>query len=453
MKITARQIANSSNHEFLTTQLCLEGVERTFFLDINFSEFLDRSRKIETLALDFLFIAAVVYASDKLVSRQTAEDHWGRTIELSVPLQNPEPWQVARESLEDAVSFLTGDSWYFEFTQAGHRFQAVRTNRRRRPRGYPAAPVVTLLSGGLDSFIGAIDALAGNDRQRLLFVSHYDGDLSGPGSDQQNLRILLDSKFPGRISHVQVRVGVNKDKEEENELGKYKFESSFRSRSLIFLGLGLYAARMIGPDTPVAIPENGPIALNLPLTSSRRGACSTRTVHPNFLSLLRKALGEAGIENPISNPYTLKTKGEMVKECAARDVLLAGSAKTTSCGKSGRKTYWEVKVGAKNCGTCVPCLFRRASLHAIGADDETYGNNVFTAPPQKYPDFHALLGVIRSNPTTKEIARQLIANGRLPISDLDNYAAVVRRMLDEVTVWIREKGSKEARQLGGIRNA
>ena len=39
-----------------------------------------------------------------------------------------------------------------------------------------------------------------------------------------------------------------------------KFETSFRSRSLIFLGLAVYPALKVGDAVPILIPENGPIS-------------------------------------------------------------------------------------------------------------------------------------------------------------------------------------------------
>src|SRR5262249_25652186 len=146
---------------------------------------------------------------------------------------------------------------------------------------------------------------------------------------------------------------------------KYKFETTFRSRSLVFLGLAVYAASKVGVDVPVLIPENGPIALNVPLNPSRRGSCSTRTVHPQFLSMLGEALRGAGLGNPIRNPYEFKTKGEMVNECRAPELLEQIYTKSNSCGKAGRKTHWQNRK-ARACGGCIPRLFRRASLHAKG---------------------------------------------------------------------------------------
>lgn len=43
-------------------------------------------------------------------------------------------------------------------------------------------------------------------------------------------------------------------------------ESSLRTRSIVFIGLGIYAASQIGADIPLLAPENGTIALKLALT-------------------------------------------------------------------------------------------------------------------------------------------------------------------------------------------
>jgi hypothetical protein len=263
--------------------------------------------------------------------------------------------------------------------------------------------------------------------------------------------MFLESKFQGRISHLQVRTGVVRN-DEDDDSQQYDLETSFRSGSLIFLGLAVYAAAKIGANIPVIIPENGPIALNLPLSPSRRGACSTRTAHPFFLSSIQNALRLVGITNPITNPYILKTKGEMVSECRFLNLLRQGYGLSNSCAKAGRKMHWANRT-ARACGTCIPCLFRRASLHTVNDDTELYGNNVFEGPPADHGDFFALLGLVKGNPSVREIGRRLLSNGRLPIPELDEYSSVVRRMLDEVTRWLAEKGTTKACRLAGIKKA
>lgn len=463
MNIGVRQDPNESSHEHTVHEIVVEGIGNRFSLDIDFSAILDRSSTHPARGLDFLLIAATVYAIDKIVPRVSADDRWKRTFSVTMPLHEPVPWNNASDILAEALSFLTGDEWSLSFVPIEKEFSRRRQNRSKAPMGYPKTPVVSLLSGGLDSFIGALDLLMEHKDGRILFVSHYDGHVSGPASDQDNLRIFLATKFIGRVDHLQVRTGVRiNDAPDESgtEAGatekksrkKYMFENSFRSRSLVFLGLAIYAASKIGPQIPVFIPENGPIALNVPLNPSRRGACSTRTVHPQFISTLQTALQAVGISNPIQNPYEFKTKGEMVNECKAEEFLSASYAKSNSCGKAGRKTHWKNRK-ARACGACIPCLFRRASLHVKGWDNEAFGYDVLKSAPEEFSDFHALLGLIRKNPTNHEIARSLIANGRLPIDRLNDYAGVVRRMLDEVTAWLAAKGSAKARQLAGVKKA
>ena len=351
---------------------------------------IDFSWQPHVLGLDFLVICACVYAVDKIVPRNETEDLWTRTLEVSIPVRNRETWVTASAGLAEAISFLTGDSWSFEFTDAPRNFSQRRSNRRVHAPGYPNSPVVSLLSGGLDSFIGAINLLHKHPEAKLLFVSHYDGHVSGPAKDQDNLRQLLSLKYGQRIRHLQVRVGALA---EEGGDGKYKFETSFRSRSLIFLGLAMYAALKIGDTVPILIPENGPISVNMPLNPSRRGACSTRTVHPFFISSINRVLSTAGIPHVVQNSYYFKTKGEMIKECLGQDVLKLGIPSSNSCGKAGRKQHWTNK-NARACGVCVPCLLRRAALNAAGLDNGVYGNEAFSGDPADYGDLHALMGLV-----------------------------------------------------------
>jgi 7-cyano-7-deazaguanine synthase in queuosine biosynthesis len=446
MKIIVEQNAKEEVHELTNLNIRCQDIMRTFILDVDFSQVLNMSWNIHTAGLDFLILCACVYAIDKIVPRSSMPDLWTRDLRICIPVRDTERWRAASEALGESISFLTGDRWSFEFTQAEYDFASRRRNRRKRARGFPKSPVVSLLSGGLDSFIAAINLLNEHRDSRILFVSHYDGHVSGPASDQDSVRRFLSAKYLNRVSHLQVRTGVNVEDDGE---GKYKFETSFRGRSLIFLGLAVYAALKIGTDVPIIVPENGPISLNMPLNPSRRGACSTRTVHPFFISSMAQVLSSVGITNPISNPYVLKTKGEMVKECAAPSLLAEAYTMTNSCGKAGRKTHWQNRT-ARACGACVPCLLRRAALHVASLDNETFGNDAFTGDPSNFADLHALLGLIRENPTESQIQKKLIANGRLKMDELADFAQVVRRMLDEVAAWLAAKGSPKARSLSGV---
>ena len=70
-------------------------------------------------------------------------------------------------------------------------------------------------------------------------------------------------------------------------------EPSSRSRGLLYVAAAVYAAAAHGART-VLVPENAQLAVNLPLSPSRAGACSTRSVHPRTLSLLNNLIAQAG---------------------------------------------------------------------------------------------------------------------------------------------------------------
>jgi Queuosine biosynthesis protein QueC len=94
------------------------------------------------------------------------------------------------------------------------------------------------------------------------------------------------------------------------------------------------------------------------------GSLSTRTAHPQFLSLFQDLLDAAGIRVAIRTPYAARTKGEMLKECADQPLLRTLAARSTSCGR-----FQKFKYG--HCGRCVPCQVRRAAFLAWGQPDPT----------------------------------------------------------------------------------
>ena len=132
----------------------------------------------------------------------------------------------------------------------------------------------------------------------------------------------------------------------------------------------------MGDQIPVYIPENGFIGLNIPLTNSRKGTCSTRTTHPYFLDSFRKILESVGIKNPIINFYAHSTKRELVDSVKDTSSFKLGYSETISCShpslprwnKNGDREY------PKNCGYCYPCLIRKSSLIDVRNDIDPYSH-------------------------------------------------------------------------------
>ena len=446
MNVTARiHPTNNSAHESAEIHLHVDGRPEPFLLDVDGSTLLHRGGPIDGPAIDLFSIACAVYATDKAVARNAqgeAEDRWTRQIRLTVPVQAPDPWQAVAAEFSQCVSFLTGDLWSIHFEQADRAFLQPRLRR------HPIVPeplfgeAVSLFSGGLDSYVGAIDWLDQHPAGRLCLASHYDGHISGPHADQERTLNRLRAIYQGRISHLQVRAGIR-------PAGP---EKSLRSRSLLFVALGLYAANALVARCPLIVPENGPIAVNFPLIPTRRGSCSTRTTHPYFMGLLRAVLPRVGLNNPINNPYEFETKGEMVANCRNPGLLARGIAETVSCAKAGHKRHWDDRM-ARACGRCVPCLFRRAAIHRGGLPAERYGIDVLSPQRAAEPpndDSLALFSFVRQNLTVTEVARTLVCNGSLPYTSLRMYADVVIRMRDEVRAWLASEAPRPVRALAGL---
>lgn len=435
---TKLELAKVSIHNTETEEICN--------LDFDLKSLYQRCGIPNFTVLDFLFMASVFYATDKFVGRKYTEDKWTRDIKINIPVYELTKWQTEKENLDKCMSFLTGDIWDIEFyqnTSSLHR----PTERRRPPRRVlprVQADLVCLFSGGLDSLVGAVDWLESNPQGNILLVGHYDGQVSGPKTDQSNLFKHLQQQYTNRIDSLQVRAG-------QNPSGK---ETTFRSRSILFLAIGIYAAASIGEDIPLLIPENGTIALNIPLTPSRRGTCSTRTAHPNYLRMLSHILQSVGISNPILNPLGMKTKGEAISQCKNQQVLRNAIPDSVSCGKSGHKSSW-IRRDSKGCGRCVPCIFRRASLHVIDADTENYGIDICSdeidlmSNKASVNDYRAVLAFLGHNYNIEEIKRLLLSSG-VSIDEIDEFSSLVLRAMVEVKELINDKGTTGIKRLIGL---
>ena len=441
--------------EFAQVTLRCEDLNVASILDLEFSALHDRCQIPDPVTLDFLFLASVVYNTDKLVARKEADDRWTRTLELSLPVSDHEKWSVVVDDLETCLSFLTGDVWTIRFIK--RECELYRPKQRKGPRrNVPSRALgdaACLFSGGLDSLIGAIDYLESNASSSLFLVGHRDR-FGGPKSDQDRLYKILKEYYQSRIDLLQVRVGQKLLKEDQEKPPSQ--EKTFRSRSFLFIVLGMYAARAIASQIPLLMPENGTIALNVPLTPSRRGSCSTRTAHPFFLNTLRGIFKKLGIENKLCNPLELKTKGECVDRCLNPTLLGATAAESVSCAKRGHPASWCNK-SARGCGRCLPCIYRRASLHKIDLDTETYGRDICNGQvdldfdKDLADDLRALVSFLHLNLSKQEIASLLLANGNIKVDRLEEYADVVVRSMNEVRTWLQDECTDEKiRQRAGL---
>ena len=387
------------------------------------------------IAIDLAILAATVTAADTRISRQEdAQDSWTREIDLYLPVSDVGLWSGNARRIERMLLFLTGDFWRVSFRgrQRGMKSLIGRPGSRI---GLPF-DTVCLFSGGLDSFVGAIDLLErGRDP---IFVSHY----KDASTNSQEACAARLSKRYGDFGPRHVRANVSFDK---NDLPGLGTETTTRGRSFIFLALAALAADAIEGTTPIYVPENGLISLNVPLDPLRLGAWSTRTTHPFYMARWQELLDDLGIGAKLLNPYRFKTKGEMLLECASSTFIAANYDVTVSCS-SISKGRWE-KRSPGHCGYCAPCLIRRASIEAaFGQDATAYSIADLHAGPldarkAESADIRAFQMMHRRLGKNPDLARVLIFKpGPLddyPATEISDYAHVFRRGIAEVGGLVR----------------
>ncbi|QEP30514.1 hypothetical protein C6Y53_20105 (plasmid) [Pukyongiella litopenaei] len=258
------------------------------------------------------------------------------------------------------LRFLSGDRWRVFFRDRTKRTKTLAVAPKRL--AIDGLTKVSLLSGGLDSLIGAVDLLSGGVRP--LFVSHYWD--SETAKAQAYILERLETQF-GKEAFKSLRVRLGFDK---HHLTTGETENTQRGRSFLFYSLATLAASAINGRTAVDIPENGLIALNVPLDPLRFGALSTRTAHPHFIASMQRLIDALALDVELNNPYRHMTKGEMVANCADKLFLQKIVANSMSCSSPAKARY--KKLSPRHCGYCVPCLIRRASLEVgLDGDDET----------------------------------------------------------------------------------
>lgn len=389
------------------------------------------------VGVDVLVLAAMVHAADTRINRvQTSQDAWTRELGICVPVSDPDLWTQQHAILEKMLRFLTGDHWTVVFRP---RFAGMADLVRRPVKGLQqhGFDEVALFSGGLDSLIGAIDRL--EQGFSPLFVSHGgEGAVSKPQKD-----LFLDvvaAYRKGNREPRRVRLGMSFTDEVAPGIGR---EETTRGRSFLFIALAAMAGSGLGHHFSLDVPENGLIALNVPLDSVRLGSLSTRTTHPFYLHRWNELLSRLGIDGTIINRYWDKTKGEMMEGCLNPDLLreLAGSSLSCAHPSAGR---WDKSAASRHshCGHCVPCIIRQAAFeHAWGrgADPTGYRLNIHasrlntqTAEGKQVRAFQYAVARLAGCP---DLARVLVHKPGPLLADIeqfDGFAGVYLRGMKEV---------------------
>jgi 7-cyano-7-deazaguanine synthase in queuosine biosynthesis len=384
--------------------------------------------ELSIASADVLRFAVAAYAADTHLARKPTFDRWTRDIRLYLPVSDIDAWEAAREQAAALLAFLTGDHWELEVRKVPDGYAPGRGKAEVKQK--VRADAVCLFSGGLDSFIGAVDALEAG--VRLALVGHHaKGTGATSGSQNSAITVVRSSYEIARTPFLRFWISPPKGPGDASE-------TTTRGRSLLFIGLGLVVASAAGA-TRLIVPENGFISLNVPLTNSRLGSFSTRTTHPHFINLVRQLVAAVNIPVHLQLPYRFQTKGEMVAACANQAVLARGVPSTMSCSHPESNRF-RAHDPTAHCGRCVPCIIRRAAL--AGVTDTTKYVHADLAVPlagKSGSDLRAIKLALNRYQHAPPGVAEVLAAGPLPGTDDERaaYVEVFRRGVAEVRSLLR----------------
>jgi len=365
---------------------------------------------------DFVHIAAGAYMTDRCTPRGV---RFSRDLSLNVVVAALDSWTAdVLDAISGLLGWLSGDTWTVNVIPATDT--AVVEDE---PPQHSCGPV-SLLSGGLDSFLGAIDLLGTGSQP--TFVGHKD-TASAVRQAQRVAWTWLATNYqevPPYSRFALAQAGP-------------RAESSSRTRSLLFVALGVTVAVSTGA-TRLVVPENGYTGINLPLRSNRGGALSTRSTHPDTFRRIAEILDALDIAVSIENPFEWLTKGEAMIKVAGQAPppgWADAAALTLSCSKlNGR---WMGGPSNRNCGLCVPCMVRRATFVRADVSDGTIylhetlsGKNLKQLIDARRGDIEAVKYAIERGVDSDAIDAGTWPNGY----DLDRVESLVQRGLDELAL-------------------
>jgi len=413
--------------------------------------------QIDSIYEDLYIISLVVFAIDKRLPRRHSRDSWTREINVSIPVINIKKWDKIKSTWERLLRFLSGDIWCISFRETTQRYYK-ETNKTSPSRVENSYDCLCLFSGGLDSFCGAIKLL--EKRNAVCFVGYK--EYPKLAKRQKALYDILHKYYPEIPKQILNFTAIPRAPIYNGELSN-EGENTSRSRSLLFICGALTIANIMGDDIPLYIPENGFIGLNIPLTSSRRGSCSTRTTHPYFISKLQYILKEVGINNKISNFFVFSSKKDVVNSVKNTPAFAAGVEKTISCShpclprwsKSGYREY------PLNCGYCYPCLIRKSAIRHLNLKNDRYTEQNSLSMEflsnhinfdDKGSDVRAVLAMLYKNKdiSDENLKIMISSTGEMKPSEVDKFIKVYRDSFNNLIELISD--SAEMKEYLGMSN-
>ena len=330
-----------------------------------------------------LFLAAIAaWIADRSIPRGQQPDKWTRHIDIAFPVADPTTWPT--EQVQRLLRFLSNDRWTVT------TYPTTRQTLLSPSQMWIdtlEADSVDLFSGGLDSFAYA----ASNGHPTGLAVAHWDMPTLKGLQDRLHRDLGL---VPDRLRSFHVAVTDSA-------------EESSRTRGFMFATAAIAVAAALNVPR-VSIPENGFVALNVPLTPARTGALSTRSTHPHTITLLTETLDALGLDIRLDNPWFYKSKGDITQAAVGSP---KGLAQTVSCSRP-TVDRWRGNNSYNNCGYCYPCLVRRSGIEAAnnGEDPTVYKYDPRTDPAvtaktsDRRADLYAVVARLAKPPHPRDLA-------------------------------------------------
>lgn len=385
---------------------------------------------------DLFVIGISIFALDKRISRRLFKDCWTRNISVSIPVLKFDNWVGTEKKWNNTLGFLTGDKWDIHFREC-KKVYSKRENPNRIHLNIDECDCISLFSGGLDSYCGAIKLLEDGKSPCLIGHNEYPKLRKKQAEfvdDFQKIYKNQKIKFISFSANSRAPKNIN----DAQLIGS---ENTSRGRSLLFLCAALSIAGILGNNIPVYIPENGFIGLNIPLTNSRKGTCSTRTTHPYFLNSFLEILKYVGIENSIINFFAYSTKREIVNSVKNKEAFKIHYMDTISCShpclaRYNKKGHNEYPI---NCGYCYPCLIRKSSV--LDARDNKYSYAAETkeflkeyGETEKASDLRAVISsVYRYKKLDDEKIKEMIrCYGHLNEESVEKFLSVYKSTMNDL---------------------
>jgi 7-cyano-7-deazaguanine synthase in queuosine biosynthesis len=308
---------------------------------------------VDPILADLVNVSVSVHLADRLALREKwisgRPVQCCRNLELTIPVDNLAVWSdpTVHTQLDRVLSFLSHDKWSFTFVRRAHR----RTSEAQQflfERKGDREPIVSLFSGGLDSFAGTAIQMAQNPCRQFIAVSASPTNIH-LGRQRIQFHALCNA-FQLEGTHVVYQYAMR-------GAAKTLQEPTRRTRAFAFLVLGAVTAVTAGADQ-LYVHENGFGAINIPYDSSQVGVDMTRAMHPTNLANVAELLSVIMAKDfSIVNDCVFYTKGEMCGHDSVRSVA-KDLVHTFSCDGMTHAGF--------HCGYCTSCLLRRVSLEVAG---------------------------------------------------------------------------------------